>query len=56
MAQACRLAVESDLPGAEVFIIAAADTVMERPNRDLVAEVFPSVPLRDGVTISVKVN
>ena len=48
VAQACRLGVESDTTGAEIFIIAASDTVMERPNSELVAEVFPSVPLRDG--------
>ncbi len=49
VAQACRLALDATIDGAEVFIIAAADTVMERPNRELVAEVFPGVPLRDGV-------
>jgi nucleoside-diphosphate-sugar epimerase len=49
VAQACRLALDATIEGAEVFIIAAADTVMERPNRELVAEVFPGVPLRDGV-------
>jgi nucleoside-diphosphate-sugar epimerase len=48
VAQACRLAVDSDLTGADVFIIAAADTVMGRGNAELVAEVFPGVPLRDG--------
>jgi nucleoside-diphosphate-sugar epimerase len=48
VAQACRLAVESQLTGADVFIIAAADTVMERTNVELVREVFPSVALRDG--------
>ena len=37
-----------DIAGAEVFIVAAADTVMDRPNADLVAECFPSVQLRDG--------
>jgi nucleoside-diphosphate-sugar epimerase len=41
VAQACRLALETDTAGAEVFIVAAADTVMERANRDLVTEVFP---------------
>lgn len=46
VAQACRLALEAEISGAEVFIIAAADTVMERPNHELVAEVFPRVPLR----------
>jgi nucleoside-diphosphate-sugar epimerase len=45
-ATACRLAVESDLVGAENFIIAAADTVMSRPSAELAAEVFPEVPLR----------
>jgi nucleoside-diphosphate-sugar epimerase len=47
VAQACRLALEADLEGAEVFIVAAADTVMERGSRDLMAEVYPEVPLRD---------
>ena len=49
MAQSCRLALEAEITGAEVFIIAAADTVMDRPNRELMAEVFPGVPLREGV-------
>lgn len=49
VAQAFRLGLETQTTGAEVFIIAAADTVMSRPNTELVAEVFPSVPLRDGV-------
>ncbi len=33
------------LPAASNVIIAAADTVMNRPSRDLLAEVFPDVPL-----------
>lgn len=49
VAQSCRLGLEADIKGAEVFIIAAADTVMTRPNKDLMAEVFPDVPLRAGV-------
>ncbi len=48
-ARAIRLALEADITGAEAFIIANADTVMSRPNGDLVAEQFPGVPLRDGV-------
>ena len=48
-AQSCRLALETDLAGAEVFIIAAADTVMNRPSVDLMAEVYPDVELRDGI-------
>jgi nucleoside-diphosphate-sugar epimerase len=43
-AQAFRLALEVDLKGAEVFIIANADTVMLRDNKALLAEVFPDVP------------
>jgi nucleoside-diphosphate-sugar epimerase len=46
VAQSCRLALERPLRGAPVFIIAAADTVMDRPSRDLMAEVYPSVPVR----------
>jgi nucleoside-diphosphate-sugar epimerase len=46
VAQACRLGLTGDLDGAEVFIVAAADTVMNRPSRELMAEVYPDVPLR----------
>jgi len=45
VAQACRLALSADL-GAEVFIVAAADTCMTRPSRQLIAEVYPQVELR----------
>ena len=47
-AQAIRKALEADGTGAEVFIIANADTVMSRANDELVAEVFPGVPLAPG--------
>jgi nucleoside-diphosphate-sugar epimerase len=43
-AQAIRLALESKIKGAEVFIIANADSVMERDNQGLLKEVFPDVP------------
>jgi len=49
VAQAVRRTLEADIRGAESFIIAAADTVMPQPSRDLMAEVFPGVPVRDGV-------
>jgi nucleoside-diphosphate-sugar epimerase len=45
VAQSCRLALEADLE-AEHFIVAAGDTVMNRPSRELMAEVYPSVPYR----------
>ena len=44
-AQAIRRALEADRTGADVFIVANADTVMSRPNAELLAEVFPDVPL-----------
>lgn len=49
VAQSCRLALEADIQGAEAFIIAAADTVMRRPSRELMAQVFPGVPVRGEV-------
>ncbi|HEY7605417.1 MAG TPA: NAD(P)-dependent oxidoreductase, partial [Actinomycetes bacterium] len=49
VAQSVRRALEAEVTGAEAFIIAAADTVMRRPSRELMAEVFPGVPVRDGL-------
>lgn len=49
VAQSCRLALEADITGAEAFIIAAADTVMNRPSRELMTTVFPDVPLRGEI-------
>jgi nucleoside-diphosphate-sugar epimerase len=46
VAQACRLALDDLVGGAEVFIVAAADTVMNRPSRELMAEVYPDVEIR----------
>ncbi len=45
-AQAVLRALEWDTTGFDRFIIAAADTVMTRSNAELVAEVFPGVPLK----------
>jgi nucleoside-diphosphate-sugar epimerase len=49
VAQAARLGLEADIEGSEVAIVAASDTVMTRPSADLMAEVFPTVPLRRAV-------
>jgi nucleoside-diphosphate-sugar epimerase len=49
VAQSVRAALEADVSGADSFIIAAADTVMKRPSRDLMAEAFPGVPVADRV-------
>jgi nucleoside-diphosphate-sugar epimerase len=43
-------ALELDASGADSFIIAAPDTVMKRGSRELMAEVFPDVPVADGVS------
>ena len=45
VAQACRLGLEASITGAQHCIIAAADTVMARPSRELMAECFPQVKL-----------
>ena len=46
VAQSVRLALEADVRGAEALIIAAADTVMRTPSRQLMAQVFPGVPVK----------
>jgi nucleoside-diphosphate-sugar epimerase len=50
VAQAVRRGLEAKVGGAEVCIVAAADTVMTRPSAELMAEVFPGVPLRRPIT------
>jgi nucleoside-diphosphate-sugar epimerase len=45
VAQAVRRSLEADVTGAEVAIIAAADTCMRRDSAGLLAEVYPNVPL-----------
>lgn len=51
-AQAIERALTVGKPGFEQYIIAAADTVMSRPNAELVAEVFPDVPLRGDLGVN----
>jgi nucleoside-diphosphate-sugar epimerase len=50
VALACRLSLEADVAGAVPLIIAAADTVMDRPSVDLAAEGFPGVPVRASLS------
>jgi nucleoside-diphosphate-sugar epimerase len=50
VAESVRRGLEADFRDAEVAIIAAADTVMTRPSTDLMAEVFPDIPIRGSVT------
>jgi nucleoside-diphosphate-sugar epimerase len=52
-AAAFRLALsapEEAVAGSPSFIIAAADTVMNRPSADLLAQQFPDVPLRGEIS------
>jgi nucleoside-diphosphate-sugar epimerase len=52
VAASCRLALEAPdaaVAGSPAFIIAAADTVMNRPSAELLAEVFPDVKLTRDV-------
>ncbi len=48
--QAVLRALENAAPGYDTFIIAAADTVMERPSAELLAAEFPDVPVTREVT------
>jgi nucleoside-diphosphate-sugar epimerase len=50
VAQSVRLALDADIQGADSFVIAAGDTVMRQPSRELMAAAFPDVPLRGEVS------
>ncbi|HET9873095.1 MAG TPA: NAD(P)-dependent oxidoreductase [Propionibacteriaceae bacterium] len=49
VAQACRLSVTTELPGAHSFVIAAADTLMSATNAELLADQFPDLELKRPV-------
>ena len=52
VAAACRLALEASaaaVAGSPSFVVAAGDTVMNRPSAELLEQVFPEVPLTRGV-------
>ncbi|MBH0053417.1 MULTISPECIES: NAD(P)-dependent oxidoreductase [unclassified Salinibacterium] len=55
-ANAIRLALETSRPGYDVFNIFAADTVMSRPNAELVAEVFPGVEVRGELGVNASLT
>jgi nucleoside-diphosphate-sugar epimerase len=48
-AQAVEKALAYERPGFDVFVIASPDTVMTRPNDELLDEVFPDVPRRGEI-------
>lgn len=50
VAQAIRLGLECDLSGAEVFLVAAADTCMPHSGADLMARVFPDTEVRADIS------
>ena len=49
VAQAVARSLSANVTGSTIAIIAAADTCMRRDSADLLAEVFPDVPLRRAV-------
>ena len=49
VAQAVRLSLTADISGTEAFLVAAADNCMTRDSLDLMAEVYPNVPIRGEV-------
>ncbi len=49
-AQAVRRGIEATFTGFEAFIIANQDTVMSRTSASLMAEVFPSVPIKGSLS------
>ena len=49
VAQAVRLSLTAQVSGAEVCIVAAADTDSARPTTELLGACFPSVPLRGPI-------
>ncbi len=46
VAQICRKSLTAQVSGSNNYIVAANDTVMNRPSRDLMQELFPKVPVR----------
>ena len=49
VAQACLLAMKSKLKGADNFIIAADDTVMNEDNKSLLDKVFPNINIQEDI-------
>lgn len=45
LARACRLAIQKDISGSHVLNIAAADTVIDIPSRELAERYLPDVPI-----------
>jgi nucleoside-diphosphate-sugar epimerase len=50
VAQAVRLALTAEISGAEAFLVAASDNCMTRESLDLMADVYPDVPIRGDIS------
>jgi nucleoside-diphosphate-sugar epimerase len=50
-AQAVVLAGARKTTGVETYLVASPDTVMERTTTELLAEVFPNIPLREEFSV-----
>lgn len=49
VAMSCQNALEAEFSGADTMIIAAADTIIDRPSRELALEYFPDLEFRREV-------
>ncbi|MEM9633522.1 MAG: NAD(P)-dependent oxidoreductase [Pseudomonadota bacterium] len=49
-AEAVRLSLEADLTGANVYTIAAPDTIMNIPTREIVERVWPGLKIHNGIS------
>jgi len=49
VAESVRRSLDADVQGAESFIIAAPDTVMQRPSRELMHQIFPGISVPDDL-------
>ncbi|MGA9597058.1 MAG: NAD(P)-dependent oxidoreductase [Acidimicrobiia bacterium] len=50
VAQAARLALTEDVTGSEAFLVAAADTCMTTESSELLARVYPDVPIAGDIS------
>ncbi|MCA9834442.1 MAG: NAD(P)-dependent oxidoreductase [Thermomicrobiales bacterium] len=48
-AQACELALQADIEGADSMIIAAADTIIDEPSQSLAERIFPGLEFRRDI-------
>lgn len=49
VAQAVQLSLSADVTGTPAYLVAAADTCMTTPSAELLAQVYPDVPVRGAV-------